>query len=377
MSTIHPSLAPAVTASIEEAKGTPFVDESGAVVDPPTTAQMLMLFKAYQGQVDAILGQLSQSLAQQLTTIGQLTAVLTTKASASSVADVRQNLTGLATTVAGKADTTYVDGQVQTISGLDAKQTADIQGLLKTLSDEAPITQSILSRLGTQETATSTLQANASTYALASTVSNLTGQVTAVRNTQNDSSTGLVATKAIADAAAATLSTLTTTTLPGLKTDIGNRLRKDQADATTYPLAVPVAAGMDKAVQKSELVGGIQRPYRVFQNVGATPVGAYVRSGQVAAVSDGLGLGQVYALTTVRLKTVTAPLVASIVKVYANGTEAYSTTVALATVAAVGKTLDLLALTGAALPADITLPATLTCSASAGTFEIILDGILK
>lgn len=170
---------------------------------------------------------------------------------------------------------------------------------------------------------------------------------------------------------------LVNSTVPGLQTDIGNRLRKDQADATPYPLAVPVATGMDKAVQKSELVGGIQRPYRVFQNVGATPVGAYVRSGQVAAVSDGLALGQVYALTTVRLKTVAAPLVASIVKVYANGTEVYSTTVALATIAAVGKTLDLLALTGAALPADITLPATLTCTASAGTFEIILDGILK
>lgn len=37
----------------------------------------------------------------------------------------------------------------------------------------------------------------------------------------------------------------------------------------------------------------------------------------------------------------------------------------------------LLALTGTALPADIVLPAVLTCSASAGTFEIITDGVLK
>jgi hypothetical protein len=176
----------------------------------------------------------------------------------------------------------------------------------------------------------------------------------------------------------AQVKSLIDTTVPALQTDIGNRLRKDQADTTTFPLGVPAAASMDKAVQKSELAGGIQRPYRVFLNVGATPVGAYLRPGQSAAIVDALGLGQVYALTAVRIKTITAPTLASTVSLFRNGsaTAFFTQQIILTSIPAVGKVLDILSLSSS-LPADITLPATITASASNGTFEIIIDGILK
>ncbi|KAA9333417.1 hypothetical protein F0P96_10635 [Hymenobacter busanensis] len=180
-----------------------------------------------------------------------------------------------------------------------------------------------------------------------------------------------------------TLNTLTGTTLPGLQqtvtqhtADLGNRLRKDQADATAFPLGVPASQDMGKAVQKSELAGGIQRPYRVFQNVGSTPVSAYLRPGQTAPIVDALGLGQVYALLVVRIKTLVSPGLASTITLYRNGTSFYTQTIALASLPVVGKVLDILSLT-TTLPADVVLPATITASASAGSFEIIIDGILK
>ena len=145
----------------------------------------------------------------------------------------------------------------------------------------------------------------------------------------------------------------------------------------TGALTVTAPTGMDHAVRKSDLIGGIQRPYRVFMNVAAAPVAAYVRSGQNATIVDGLALGQVFVLTAVRIKTLAAPTISTVIKGFSNGTEIFSATLLLSALPVVGKTLELLALATTALPADVVLPATLTFSASSGTFEVLADGILK
>ena len=148
-------------------------------------------------------------------------------------------------------------------------------------------------------------------------------------------------------------------------------------DTMTGALVVLAPTALDHVVRKSDLIGGIQRPYRVFPNVAAAPVGAMVRTGMSAPIVDSLNLGQVYALTLLRLKVLTAPAVSTTVKGYRDGVEFFSLTLLLAALPAVGRTLDLLALAAAPVPADIVLPATLTFSASSGTFEVLADGILK
>jgi hypothetical protein len=84
----------------------------------------------------------------------------------------------------------------------------------------------------------------------------------------------------------------------------------------------------------------------------------------------------VYSLQRVTIKTLTAPTLASTITLYRNGTSFFSKTVALTGIPAVGNLLDILSL-GGTLPADITLPATITATSSSGTFEIVIDGILK
>jgi uncharacterized phage infection (PIP) family protein YhgE len=98
---------------------------------------------------------------------------------------------------------------------------------------------------------------------LSQTVQGLTGNVATLTSAANAATTA-------ANGATTALGTLQQTVTQHT-TDIANRLRKDQADATAFPLGVPAAAAMDKAVRKEELAGGIQRPYRVFMNVGSAP----------------------------------------------------------------------------------------------------------
>lgn len=376
---LHAFLQAALAASVEEVQQ---AFPAGTDGKPLGFADMLAFFEGLRTDLTATqqtAAQLRDLVGQQGELIGQLTDLLRGKASADSVAAVRQRLGVAETALTGKADTAAVSQQFQAVAGIDSAQAAAISAAQQMLATDGGILQSLLAKTVNYDLLLPALRTDVDAKAASATVSNLTGQVTTLRNAVNDPATGLSTRAATADLATQTgrVDTLVTTTVPTLTTAIGNRLRKDQADTTTFPLGVPIAAGMDKAVQKSELVGGIQRPYRVFQNVAATPVGAYVRTGQAAQVVDTLGLGQVLALTAVRIKPTVAPLLASVIKLYSNGVEVYSATVALATVPAVGKSLDLLALTGASLPLDISLPAVLTMSASAGTFEIIAEGILK
>lgn len=159
-------------------------------------------------------------------------------------------------------------------------------------------------------------------------------------------------------------------------TEIANRLRKDQPDSTPFTLSVGAPTSMSSAVTKAELVGGVLRPYRVFRNVGATPVGATVRTGQNAPVTDALGLGMVYSISSIRLKTIALPGISSTITIKANGTTIFTKTLLLANISAVGALTDLLGI-GTTMPPDLVLPATLTCSASSGTFDFIIDGLLN
>ena len=132
---------------------------------------------------------------------------------------------------------------------------------------------------------------------------------------------------------------------------------------------------MDNAVRKSELVGGLLRPYRLFPSVGSADVGASVRSGQDAKIADGFELGQAYKITTIKITTITAPGLASTITIKSNNVVVYTQTVALTNTPAVGKIIDLLGF-ATSQPTNITLPTTLTCSASSGTFEVFVDGVL-
>jgi hypothetical protein len=156
---------------------------------------------------------------------------------------------------------------------------------------------------------------------------------------------------------------------------LANLLRKDQADSTPYTLSVAPAAAMSNVVTKAEIVGGVLRPYRLFSPVGATPVGANVRAGQNATITDSLGLGMAYKITKIQVQTISAPTLLSTITIKNGSTTVFTQNVALAAIPAVGKVLDLLTL-AAAMPANLTLPATLTCTASSGSFEVFLDGVL-
>jgi hypothetical protein len=157
---------------------------------------------------------------------------------------------------------------------------------------------------------------------------------------------------------------------------LANLLRKDQADATPFALSVGAPTAMSSAVTKADLVGGVLRPYRVFRNVGSTLIGATVREGQNATIMDVLALGMVYSITSVRLKTIALPGVSTTITIKANGSTIFTKTLLLANISAVGALTDLLGI-GTVMPVDLTLPATLTCSASSGTFDIIVDGLLN
>lgn len=159
-------------------------------------------------------------------------------------------------------------------------------------------------------------------------------------------------------------------------TDISNRLRKDQADAPPFTLGVGSSQTMNDAVTKKELVGGLLRPYRLFKNVGSVATGATVRAGQDPQVTDVFGAGMVYKITNIRVTTITQPTLTSTITIKANGTTIYTMNVAVGLLPGIGKIVELLTLTGSTYPADVTLPATFTCTASAGTFDIFIDGVL-
>lgn len=131
--------------------------------------------------------------------------------------------------------------------------------------------------------------------------------------------------------------------------------------------------------------GGDNRPYRVFRNVGATATAATPPTGLAAELNDPAGLGRVYAIRSITVKTLKTPTLATTITIQAvpaGGGAAVTVfqraNILVANVPVVGNTLEVLGVNNARLPDDIPLPVILMATATGGgTFEIIVDGLLK
>jgi hypothetical protein len=193
---------------------------------------------------------------------------LNNKASASSLADVRQNVTALTSTVAGKADAATVAQQFQTKFELDQSQTDAIRAAQELLATDNGLLQGLMAgqtQLGNLVTG---LRTDVDLKAPASTVSTLTGQVTTLRNAVNDTSTGL-ATKASATdltTQKGRVDTLVSTTVPALQTDIASRLLRT-GDVATGQIVVATATAKTAAPRFEQVFGGINSPRRTMENI--------------------------------------------------------------------------------------------------------------
>jgi hypothetical protein len=272
----------------------------------------------------------------------------------STKADITANASAIAANAS--AITTTIATVTANTSAINANTNAISSNATATTSNTAAISKSKLD-----------ITANAA--AIAQTASDLTkakADVTSQAATLTQHTTAL--------AQQSTTLVQHTSTLTQHSTDIGNRLRKDVADTTPYTLGVAQAVNLTDAVRKIDLVGGLLRPYRSFKAIGATATNAQVKPGQDATITPLID-GQVWAITAMRLKTVTLPGVSTVITVKSNSTTIYTQTLLLSALPAVGKVLDLLSI-GTTLPADVALPALITVAASSGTFDLLLDGVL-
>lgn len=119
---------------------------------------------------------------------------------------------------------------------------------------------------------------------------------------------------------------------------------------------------------------GLYRPFRVFRNVGSTFTSASIREGQNAEITDSLGLGYKYTITSIRIKPIVKPTISTTITIQANGKTIFTKTILLANIGVLSSIVELLGM-DTAMPVELALPVTLTCSASSGTFDIIIDGL--
>lgn len=373
---LHAFLQPALSASVEEAKGTPFVNETGEIVAPPTTAQLLMWFQGYQQQADSVMGQLTQTINRQAGVINQLTDLLNGKASADSLATVRQSVTTLASTVAGKADAAHVEQLFQDNYALDATQSDAIKAAQDLLATDGGLLQSLLAGQTTLGNQLSTLRTDVDLKAPQATVSALTGQVTTLRNTVNDPASGLAALGSAlgTKATVADLNTLTAT----VSTKASN------ADLTTLQGTVQtIPASIQQAKQdvKAELLGGAGAAYDTLQelatldlNTNSLAQSLAVRLGSVEGLVNNTTTGVAALNTALGTKALASDLTTTNNNVAAN-TAAISlraTTTALATVSADVQTR--LLKTGDTATGSIMVP-NATVNAAAPRFDQTFGGL--
>jgi hypothetical protein len=267
--------AAATEAAVEKAKGTPFVDETGEIVEPPTTAELMMWFKGYQQQATDFLDQLQNTVAQQAATITSQASTIVEmaesvkgKASANTLADLRQRLSTLGSAVEGKADTTYVEQQFAANYELDATQSNAIKAAQELLASDGGLLTSLMSAQTVMSNQLGALRGDVDLKAPAATVSALTGQVTTLRNTVTDASTGLATKASTTDLGAqkTRIDGLLTTTLPALQTDVSSRLLRS-GDTATGPIVVPTATNKIAAPRFEQVFGGINSPRRTMENI--------------------------------------------------------------------------------------------------------------
>lgn len=284
MKTLSQRLAETHAQAVADTKGPAVVEPGGALAIPPTTGELMMWFKTYQQQAEATIATLN-------TTIAQLQTVLNGKASADSLATVRQNLTTLTSTVAGKANAVDVEQQFAANYELDTTQTAAIKAAQDLLATDGGLLQNLMAAQTQLGNVVTGLRTDVDLKAPASTVSTLTGQVTTLRNTVNDGSTGLATKASAADltttnsnvaantsaialrATTAALNTqagridgLVTTTVPALQTDISSRLLRT-GDTASGPIVVPTATNKTAAPRFEQVFGGINSPRRTMENL--------------------------------------------------------------------------------------------------------------
>lgn len=317
---LHAFLQPAKEAAVEDAKGTPFVDETGNIVAPPTTAQLLMWFQGYQQQADAVMGQLNQAITEQSSTITLLYELLNGKASADSLAAVRQRVTQTESMLLDKADTAFVAQQVQTIAGIDAQQAAALTAFQQALISEDGIVQGLLSAQTNLTNLVSGLRSDVDLKAPAATVSALSGQVTTVRNTVNDPTTGLAALN-------------TTLGLKANLTDVATLASTVATKATTADLTalqttvqgIPATITQAKQDVKTELLGGAGSAYDTLQELATLDLNTSnlaqqlaVRVGSVEGIVNNATTGVAALNTALGTKALASDLTATNNNVAAN-----------------------------------------------------------
>ncbi|MBJ6145749.1 hypothetical protein [Hymenobacter sp. BT559] len=204
----------------------------------------------------AVSDRIAAAVQPLLATIEQLTSLLNGKASANSLADLRQRVTTLTGTVDAKADAATVAQQFQANFELDQGQAAAIKAAQDLLANDGNLLANLMAAQTQLGNLLTGLRTDVDLKAPASTVSALTGEVTKVRNTVNDANTGLAATKALADTA---------------NTEVAKRLLKT-GDVATGPIMVPKATQDAAAPRLEQTYGGLNAPIRYATAVGAAAV---------------------------------------------------------------------------------------------------------
>jgi hypothetical protein len=275
MKTLTQYLAETHAAAVADTKGATVVEPDGTLVAPPTTGELMMWFKAYQQQASAFLVQLESTVKQQAATITsqasiivELTDKVKEKASANTLADLRQRLATLGSAVEGKADTVYVEQQFAANYELDTTQSSAIKAAQELLTTDGGLLTNLMSAHTAMSNQLSALRGDVDLKAPAATVSALTGQVTTLRNTVTDASTGLATKASTTDLGTqkTRIDGLLTTTVPALQTDIASRLSRS-GDTATGPIVVPTATNKIAAPRFEQVFGGINSPRRTMENI--------------------------------------------------------------------------------------------------------------
>lgn len=352
----QPAVSAAVAVAVTEVKGP----------DGLTTPELHALLLEYQQQTQAFI----QDQASQIASLLQQVAG---KASADSLSTLRQRVTTAEATLDTKAATAFVQQQVQMIGDLDAGQAAAISAAQQMLTTDGGILQNLLAKVANYDLLLPALRADVDAKAAAATVSSLTGQVTTLRNTVNDTATGLTATNTLAAAA----NTLAATA----NTEVAKRVMRT-GDQMSGQLRALAPTTNDAPLLRGQVVNGLERQARDFFNVQATALRATMPSMNGAPVDDqvvdSLGANRVYQITSIQLKTLVSPTLATTITLTTtDGRTPYSRVIALTAIPAVGNTLNVLGLSGQSLPTDVVLPATFLVASSQGKFEVTIDGRLK
>lgn len=191
---------------------------------------------------------------------------------------LQQNLAGDKTTAADVLNTKQALQQIQQQLPTFATATDVAAGLLGKAN--ASTVQTISTKLNTTADGLANVQSALPTLATTSALTTATATVQSAVDTQKGRVDALVSTtvpavQAAIDTQKGRVDTIVTTTVPALQTDIDKRLKRDGDTATAQingPVADATTAGRTAYPQFNQVLGGINQPVRLAQNVGSTTV---------------------------------------------------------------------------------------------------------